>query len=116
MKFVEQISFCRFSLSLAHAGHLLHLLTLMDAHYADHRQRCRVRHVSVYASHTPEIFFSLLCHGTLATTLLMSELVISAAKHKIYYSYGVHLQSHRILIGWRNHFSQLLVVPGVIDV
>ena len=61
-------------------------------------------------------FFSLLCHGTLATTLLMSELVISAAKHKIYYSYGVHLQSHRILIGWRNHFSQLLVVPGVIDV
>jgi hypothetical protein len=82
MQFVPQISFCHFSLSLAHAGHLLHLLTLMDDHYADHRQRSSVRHGSVNVSHTPEIV-SLLCHRTPAATWLMSALVISAAKHKI---------------------------------
>jgi hypothetical protein len=83
MQFVPQISFCHFSLSLAHAGHLLHLLTLMDDHYADHRQSSRVRHGSFNASHTSEIL-SLICHRTLAATWLMSALVISAAKHEIY--------------------------------
>jgi hypothetical protein len=65
MQFVSQISFCHFSLSFAHAGHLLHLLTLIDDLYADHHQRSRVRFGSVNAIHTPEIF-SLLCllqHG-----------------------------------------------------
>jgi hypothetical protein len=55
----------------------------MDDHYADHRQRTRVRHGSVNSSHPPEIF-SFLCHRTLAATWLMSALVISAAKHKIH--------------------------------
>jgi len=59
------------------------MLTLMDDHCADHRQRSCVRHGIVNACPTPEIF-SLLCHRTFAATLLMSALVISAAKHKIY--------------------------------
>ena len=68
LQFVPQISFCHFSLPLAHAGHLLHLLTLMDDHYADHSQRSSVRHGSVNAGHTREIFFiavtiGLLQHG-----------------------------------------------------
>jgi hypothetical protein len=83
MHFVPQISFCHFSLSLAHAGHLLHLLTLMHDHYADHRQSSHVLHGSVNARHTPEIF-SMICHRTFVATWLMSALVISEAKHKIY--------------------------------
>jgi hypothetical protein len=55
------------------------LLTLMDDHYADHRQSSRVRHGSVNSSHAPEIFSSP-CHPTFAATWLMSTLVISAAK------------------------------------
>jgi len=83
MQFVPQFSFRHFSLSLARVGHLLHMLTLMDDHYADHRRRSRVCHGSANASHTPEIF-SLLCHRTFAAKWLMSALVNSAAKHKIY--------------------------------
>ena len=56
-----QIFFCHFSWSLSHAEHLLHLLTLMGDHCADHCQHSCVHHGSVYAWHTPEIF-PLLCH------------------------------------------------------
>jgi len=71
-------------------AHLLHLLTLLGNHYADHCQHFYIYHGSVYAYHTPEIF-SLLCHHTLAARWLMSPLVISAAKHKVWYSYIVQL-------------------------
>jgi hypothetical protein len=77
--------------NLAQARHLLHTLTLIGDHYADHRQWSPVHHRNIYTSHPPEIV-SLLCHHTLAAPWLISPLVISAATHKILYSYVVKLQ------------------------
>ena len=80
--------------NLAHARHLLHLLTLMGNHYADHGQCSRVHHGNVYASQTPEIV-SLLCHHTLAATWLITPLAISATKHKILYSYVTEIPAYK---------------------
>ena len=90
MQFGSQNSFCHFSQSLPHIWHLLHLLTLLGNHYADHCQHFCVYHASVYAYHTPEIF-SMLCHHTHAAIWWVSPLVISTAKHKVWYSYTVQL-------------------------
>jgi len=54
----------------------------MDSFYAYRRQRCRVYHGRVYASHTSEMFL-LLYQNTLAATWLITPLVISEATHKI---------------------------------
>jgi hypothetical protein len=93
MQFGPHIFFHHFSHSLTHARHLFHLTPLMGDHYTDHCQHSHVHHRSVYASHKPAIF-SFLCHHMLAATWLMSPLVISAAKHKIWYSYVVPLQPY----------------------
>ena len=92
MQFCPQISFPHFLQSHTLVQHLLHLLTLMGNHYTDHCQHFHVHHRSVYASHKSQVF-SFLCHNTLATTWLVSPLVISAVKHKIWYSYVVQLQA-----------------------
>jgi len=69
-------------------------------HYAGHRQNSRVLHGSLYASHKSETFI-LLCHNTLSTTWLLSPLVISKARHKIWYLYVLKRQT--FLIAMRFH-------------
>jgi len=96
--------------NLVHAGHLLHLLTLMGDHYADHRQNSRAHHGSVYASHAPETF-SLRCRHTIAAKWLMSPMEISAAKGKIWYSLTLNLPTTTIVaqpfnvIKWQLKFN-----------
>lgn len=60
MQFGPQISFCHFSQYITHARHLLHLLTFMDDHYADHCQRsCRLWK-RLCQSYTTDFFIPLL--------------------------------------------------------
>ena len=91
MQFGPQISFCHFSQPLTHTWYLLQLLTLKGDHYTDHHQQSCNHQGKIYASQTPEIF-SLLCDHTVTAACLMSLLVISEAKHKIWYPYVVQLR------------------------
>lgn len=78
----------------------------MSDHYMDHHQHSHIHHGSIYARYTPTIF-SLLCHHTLAATCFMSLLVISEAKHKIWYSYIVLLQPFSTVMWPHTHTHTL---------
>jgi hypothetical protein len=79
-----QIFFCLFTQCLVYAEHLLDLLKLLGCHFAYNQHFC-VHYGSICASLIPDIFW-LLYHRLLVATWLVSLLVISIAKHKIWYS------------------------------
>jgi hypothetical protein len=98
MQFGPQIFFCHFSRSLSHAEPLLHLLTLMGNHCADHCQHSCVQHGVFMPGIHQRFFCCPVTHRTVAATWLMSLPVI--------HSYIVQVQTFSTTLWlhaqWRN--------------